>query len=155
MNLRVPSLEAMLAVGAALGAVANPNTVVLLCGDLGAGKTQFAKGVAAGLGLDTPVTSPTFNIVLEYHAGRLSLYHFDLYRLEDAAELEDIDLFALLEAGGVSLIEWGDKFFEALPDDCITVTISIDGAATRVIDARAGGTQSLAVLDKWQEALSC
>ena len=74
--------------------------VVLLSGDLGAGKTQLTKGVAEGLGVAEPVTSPTFNILL-VHQGRLPLYHFDLYRLERADELEDLDYYATLEADGV------------------------------------------------------
>ncbi|MCL2503678.1 MAG: tRNA (adenosine(37)-N6)-threonylcarbamoyltransferase complex ATPase subunit type 1 TsaE [Coriobacteriia bacterium] len=92
--------------------------VVLLAGDLGAGKTQFVKGLAEGLGVTAPVTSPTFNILLTYEGGRLPLFHFDLYRLESPDELIDIDYFGTLESGGASVVEWGDRFAEAvLPDE--------------------------------------
>lgn len=87
-----------------------PGDVILLTGDLGAGKTQFTQGLAAGLGAHEPVISPTFNIVLTYPSGRLPLHHFDLYRLEHADQLEDIALREYLESDGVCVIEWAEKF---------------------------------------------
>ena len=91
--------------------------MVVLSGDLGAGKTQLTKGLAAGLGVVEPVTSPTFNILL-VHEGRIPLYHFDLYRLEFAEQLDDLDYWGTLEADGVSVVEWGDRFAEAIPEEC-------------------------------------
>lgn len=113
-----------IALGRALAPLLEPDDVIALSGDLGAGKTCLTKGVAAGLGVSEHVTSPTFNIMLEHH-GRLELYHFDLYRLERADQLEDIDFFGTLEAGGVSLIEWGERFPQAMPEDYLAVEISI------------------------------
>lgn len=112
--------------------------VVLLSGDLGAGKTQFAQGVADGLGVTEPVTSPTFNLVFEYASGRIPLYHFDLYRLEDAQQLEDIGFYELSDEStpGIALIEWADLFPEEMPEDAIAVIIRKDPAdpSARVIE---------------------
>lgn len=100
--------------------------VVLLDGDLGAGKTQFAQGVAAGLGVTEPVTSPTFNIMFEYTSGRVPLYHFDLYRLDDASQLEDVDFYGVTDSStpGVALVEWASMFPDEMPEDAVRVRIS-------------------------------
>ena len=103
----------------------HPGDVVVLSGDLGAGKTQFVQGVAAGLGVSAQVTSPTFNILLEYHDGRIPLYHFDLYRLNDADELENTGYYDVIDADGVSFIEWGEKFPGALPYGYLEVRILV------------------------------
>jgi tRNA threonylcarbamoyladenosine biosynthesis protein TsaE len=90
--------------------------VFALIGELGAGKTQFVKGMVAGLGSDDDVTSPTFNLLHEYRCGRLPVYHFDFYRLERAEEALRIGLDDYLYGEGVSLIEWADRFDELLPE---------------------------------------
>jgi tRNA threonylcarbamoyladenosine biosynthesis protein TsaE len=128
------------ALGEQLGTLLQPGEVVLLTGGLGAGKTQFAKGVARALGVTEEVTSPTFNLVVEYHgAGGAILRHFDLYRLENADELDDIDYFGLLETdGAISLVEWGDKFSEAMPLHYRIVEFTIIDVETRLI--QIGGT---------------
>lgn len=145
------SAEATLALGARLGPLLSAGDVVLLSGDLGAGKTQLTKGIAEGLGVGEPVTSPTFNILL-VHEGRLPLYHFDLYRLERADELEDLDYFGTLEADGASVVEWGDRFADARPDDAIEVTLLIAGDAARKIELNARGPRSEALLGEWVAA---
>jgi tRNA threonylcarbamoyladenosine biosynthesis protein TsaE len=89
--------------------------VLALCGDLGAGKTQFVKGLATALGSDATVTSPTFTLIHEYLDGRLPLYHFDFYRLEDEDEALKIGLDEYLNGGGICVIEWADKFPALLP----------------------------------------
>jgi len=89
--------------------------VINLCGDLGAGKTVFAKGLADGLGIDEPVTSPTFTIVKEYQ-GNPPFYHFDVYRLSSPDELEELGADEYFYGDGVTVIEWGDKVEELLPD---------------------------------------
>lgn len=128
-------------VGEKLAACAQSDDCIVLNGDLGAGKTQFSKGFAQGLGVDDDVTSPTFNILLEYVGDELPLLHFDLYRLEEEDELTDIDFFGLLESGGVSLIEWGDKFPDAMPDERLDVEITVDQDGTRVIAASGCGAR--------------
>jgi tRNA threonylcarbamoyladenosine biosynthesis protein TsaE len=96
-------------------------TVLSLIGDLGAGKTEFVKGLALGLGVATEVTSPTFTIIHEYRGGRHPLFHMDFYRLREERELDEIGLDEYLRAGGICAIEWGDKFPSRLPPDSIKV----------------------------------
>lgn len=102
------------AVGRALGECLAEGDVLVLTGDLGAGKTQLTKGMAAGLGIADDVTSPTFTIEMVYEGGRLPLYHFDLYRLDDPDQLEDTGLFDVLGTDGVCSIEWGEQFAEEI-----------------------------------------
>lgn len=141
-----------LAFGRRLAALLEPDDVVALAGDLGAGKTCLVKGAAEGLGILDPVTSPTFNILL-VHRGRLTLNHFDLYRLDREAQLEDIDFFATLESGGVSFIEWGEKFPGALPKDRLSVLITITGDEEREISVSTGGPRSERLGAAW--AVGC
>ena len=101
--------------GRALAAALRAGDVLALDGDLGAGKTHFVKGIAAGLGCDGDVTSPTFTLVHEYAGGRLPLFHFDFYRLESEDETLRIGLDDYLGAGGVLVIEWAGKFPALLP----------------------------------------
>ena len=128
------SVEETMGVGAQLAADAKPDDCIVLTGDLGAGKTHFTKGFAAALGVKEDVTSPTFAIVEEYEGTKLRLLHWDLYRLEEDWELEDVDWYGLTESGAVSLVEWGDKFPDALPDDCLHVDIRVADDGTRIIN---------------------
>jgi tRNA threonylcarbamoyladenosine biosynthesis protein TsaE len=133
--------------GAALGALLQPGDVVLLSGDLGAGKTQFTKGVARALGVTQAITSPTFNLMLEYETARgAGLRHFDLYRLEHEDELDDIDYFGLLEGDAISIVEWGDKFPAALPLDYLLISFELDEDETRLLRFEAAGTRSAKLL---------
>jgi tRNA threonylcarbamoyladenosine biosynthesis protein TsaE len=92
-----------------------PNDVVALVGDLGAGKTQFVKGLLLGIESGDAATSPTFTLLHEYRGGRLPIFHFDLYRLREPAEIEEIGFADYLEDGGVTVIEWADRFPHLLP----------------------------------------
>jgi tRNA threonylcarbamoyladenosine biosynthesis protein TsaE len=107
--------------------------VLSLIGDLGAGKTEFVKGLALGLGIDSEVTSPTFTILHEYRGGRLALFHMDFYRLREERELDEIGFDEYLNAGGVCAIEWGDKFPDRLPPDSVKVFFNIEGGDRREI----------------------
>jgi tRNA threonylcarbamoyladenosine biosynthesis protein TsaE len=108
-------------------------TVVSLVGDLGAGKTEFVKGLAVGLGYSGAVTSPTFTILHEYRGGRLPLFHMDFYRLQDERELDEIGVDEYLRAGGICAIEWGEKFPDRLPADTINVRFVATDAEQREI----------------------
>lgn len=101
--------------------------VLVLTGGLGVGKTQFTKGVSAGLGDAHPVTSPTFALMAVHDGGRIPLFHFDLYRLEHAYELEDTGIYDVLGYEGVCVLEWGEQFQDELTDEFLSVTISRTG----------------------------
>lgn len=105
-----------------VAALAKPGDVVLLAGELGAGKTAFAQGFGRALGVDEPIVSPTFTLVRTY-PGRLSLVHVDVYRLDHLQEVLDLGLPELLDEGGVALIEWGDMAAPTLPTDFLSVAI--------------------------------
>jgi tRNA threonylcarbamoyladenosine biosynthesis protein TsaE len=112
---RTSSVDATRALAAAVAPLVRQGDLVLLVGDLGAGKTAFTQGFAAALGVDEPITSPTFTLARSYQ-GKLQINHLDVYRLESAQEAEDLGLGELLEVG-VTLIEWGDTIVSALPAD--------------------------------------
>jgi tRNA threonylcarbamoyladenosine biosynthesis protein TsaE len=109
------SVDETVAFGRAHAAALRRGDVLALCGDLGAGKTHFVKGLAAALGTEAAVTSPTFTLIHEYPGGRLPLYHFDFFRLEDEDEALKIGLDEYLDGDGVCVIEWADKFKSLLP----------------------------------------
>lgn len=117
--------------GELLGALLQAGDAVVLSGDLGAGKTCLTAGVARGLGDPSAVTSPTFTIMCVHDRGRLPLYHFDLYRLEDPAQLEDTGIFDVLEGDGACLVEWGELFSDELGDERLDVELVRDAGAAR------------------------
>ena len=135
------SVEQTFKIGVILGQNLFQGAVVLLDGDLGAGKTHLTQGIAEGLGVKETPTSPTFTYMVEYTSGRLPLYHFDLYRLEDVEQLEDIAFFEFLEARGVSVVEWAQKFPEALPDECMRIYIEKIDDNRRIFHVRAQGNE--------------
>ena len=112
--------------GKRLGAEAKPGQVYCLDGDLGVGKTVFTQGFARGLGITGPVNSPTFTIVQQYEEGRLTLYHFDVYRIGDISEMDEIGYEDCFYGSGVSLIEWSELIEELLPERAVHVTIEKD-----------------------------
>lgn len=112
--------------GKKLGEEAVPSTIFCLNGDLGVGKTVFTQGFAAGLGITEPVDSPTFTIVKQYDDGRLPFYHFDVYRIGDVSEMDEIGYEDCFYGEGVTLIEWSGLIKEILPRQVITVTIEKD-----------------------------
>ena len=124
-------------VGAALGKILTPGTVLAYRGDLGAGKTAFTRGLARGLGYGEPVTSPTYTIVNEYLGGRLPLFHFDMYRLRSSDDLWDIGWDDYLERGGVCAVEWSENVWGAM-EDAVVVTISRLSEDTRRIEIEGG-----------------
>lgn len=113
-------------VGRKIGMNAKPGQIYTLTGDLGVGKTVFTQGVAAGLGITEPVNSPTFTIIQEYEDGRLPFYHFDVYRIGDLEEMEEIGYDDYFFGQGICLIEWAELIEEILPEKRIEVTIEKD-----------------------------
>lgn len=109
-----------------MGKSAKAGDVYCLDGDLGVGKTVFTQGFAKGLGISEPINSPTFTIVQEYHEGRLPLYHFDVYRIGDITEMDEIGYEEYFYSEGVCLIEWGNLISEIMPENATYITISKD-----------------------------
>ncbi len=112
--------------GRKIGMNAKPGQIYTLTGDLGVGKTVFTQGVAAGLGITEPVNSPTFTIIQEYEDGRLPFYHFDVYRIGDLEEMEEIGYDDYFFGQGICLIEWAELIEELLPEKRIEITIEKD-----------------------------
>ena len=112
--------------GMKMGREAVPGQVYTLNGDLGAGKTVFAKGFAKGLGIEDTVSSPTFTILQVYESGRYPLYHFDVYRIADSSEMDEIGFDEYIYSEGISLIEWADNIEDILPDKYIRVDLTRD-----------------------------
>lgn len=134
--------EGTFAFGRVLAKQLAPGDVICLSGDLGAGKTLLVQGIAAGLGVSEGVTSPTFTILQVYDAARLMIYHFDLYRLENPDDLEDIGFEEYVRRDGVAVIEWADKFPARMPDERLWLELKIgDEAAERVITIQPFGTR--------------
>ena len=117
-------------IGAALGKIVHPGTVIAYRGDLGAGKTAFTRGLARGLGCTEIVTSPTYTIVNEYLGGRIPLFHFDMYRLRSSDDLFDIGWDDYLDRGGVCAVEWSENVDDAM-ENAVYVTIHKTGEVSR------------------------
>ena len=117
------SPEETYALGEKIGKAAQPGQIYTLTGDLGVGKTVFTQGVAAGLGITEPVSSPTFTIVQVYEDGRLPFYHFDVYRIGDVEEMDEIGYEDYVYGEGVSLIEWANLIEEILPEHFTEIKI--------------------------------
>lgn len=109
--------------GMKIGRQAAPGTVIALTGDLGTGKTTLTKSIAAGLGTEETITSPTFNIVKEYDSGRLPLYHFDVYRIGDIDEMYELGYEEYFYGGGVCVVEWADLIEDIIPQDAVRIQI--------------------------------
>ena len=120
------SPEETLDIGRKLGQEALPGQVYTLIGDLGVGKTVFTQGIAAGLGIEEPICSPTFTIVQEYDTGRIPFYHFDVYRIGDIEEMEEIGYEDYFYGDGLTMIEWANLIEEILPETYKEITIEKD-----------------------------
>lgn len=126
MNIETYTERETYEVGVRMGRESRAGQVYTLIGDLGVGKTVFTKGLAYGLGIEEPVSSPTFTIVQIYEEGRLPFYHFDVYRIGDVEEMDEVGYEDYIYGGGVSLIEWADLIEEILPEHYTEVRIEKD-----------------------------
>ena len=148
----VHSSSAMDRLADTLAPLLRSGDVMMLNGDLGAGKTRFVQGLAHALGVDDDVTSPTFTVQLVYDARDFPLYHFDLYRLGTADDLEDVGYWEALEGDGVTFIEWGDKFPDDTPEDYLETIITVEDDLTRRMRVKAHGERSEELLSLWADA---
>jgi tRNA threonylcarbamoyladenosine biosynthesis protein TsaE len=130
--------------GERLGRAALPGDLILLRGDLGAGKTTLTQGVARGLGITNAVNSPTFTLIKEY-VGRLPLYHVDLYRLDALAEIEALGIEDYLERGGVCVVEWADRANPLWPADWLRIDLCAEGERTRRLIVTCAGARGSAL----------
>lgn len=129
-SFETASREGTIDVGRRLGRLLGPGDVLVLTGDLGAGKTQLTKGIASGMGVRDEVTSPTFTIEMVYEGAEMPLCHFDLYRLDDPEQLEDTGIYDVLGADCVCVIEWGEQFAEEIGDARLDVFVTrLEGSA--------------------------
>lgn len=126
MIIETRSAEETYALGVRLGKKAKKGQVYTLVGDLGVGKTVFTQGMAAGLSIEEPISSPTFTIVQVYDEGRLPFYHFDVYRIGDISEMDEIGFEDYVYGDGVSLIEWANLIEEILPEERTEIVIEKD-----------------------------
>ena len=126
------------ALGEKLSGSLRPGDVVVLEGELGAGKSELARGIAQGLGVRETVTSPSFTILNVYESGRCPLYHFDWYRLESEDELYELGMDEYLGGDGIAVVEWAERCPEAVPENTIRITLDVTGEESRRINIRRG-----------------
>lgn len=136
--------------GRCLGRIIEQPLVILLSGDLGAGKTCFSRGLARGLGVpeEVPIASPSYTLMNAYQ-GRLELYHFDLYRLAEPDDLLELGMEEYLPGAGVAIVEWAD-LFTGLAQEYLAVHLAHEQADQRRIECRAAGARARTLLQKWQ-----
>ena len=127
------------ALGAKLARVLCPGDVLILQGDLGAGKSEFTRGIAQGLGISGPIPSPSFTILNVYEDGTMPLYHFDWYRLNSSEELYEMGMDEFLLGEGVSVVEWPSQCPDAVPEDCLEVVFHILDETSRDIELISKG----------------
>jgi tRNA threonylcarbamoyladenosine biosynthesis protein TsaE len=132
LQLRAATVDDTHAIAAVVASVARSGDVIVLAGDMGAGKTAFAQGFGAAIGVAEPMTSPTYNLVHSHPAGKLTIHHADLYRLSTQHEVADLAFAELVEADGVLLVEWGDVVAGSLGDHLVVTLVApgVDGGDT-------------------------
>lgn len=148
-TITVHSADQTMAIGEKLAAYLAPQDLILLDGDLGAGKTTFTKGLAKGLGITRPIKSPTFTIIREYQDGRIPLYHMDVYRLEEGGG-DDLGLEEYFNGDGVNVVEWSKFVADELPDDYLRIIFRRDepeGDNVRTLTFEATGHRFEQLID--------
>lgn len=155
LHARTAAVDETRALAAAVSEVVQPGDVVVLAGDLGAGKTAFVQGLCRGLGIEERVTSPTFTLVHVYDGGRLPVHHLDVYRLDQLSEALDLGLAEMLDAGGVVLVEWGEAILPVLPHDRLEIRLTFgEGDDDRTLALTPEGASWGPRLDRLRAALA-
>lgn len=149
------SLDGTHRVAAAIAKLARVGDVIVLSGDMGAGKTAFAQGFGRALGVTEPITSPTFTVVHSYDTGRVLVHHADLYRLDRTSEIDDLALAELTEDEGILLVEWGDVAADRLGPHLAVALEAVDDDDSRRITISSVGTSWNTRWSKLEAALSC
>ena len=153
LTARTKSVDDTRSLAMEVAGVARPGDLILLAGDLGAGKTSFVQGFGRALGVEEAITSPTFVLVHSYE-GVMPVVHVDVYRLDHLQELLDLGIAELLDSGGVTLIEWGDAVLPALPSDFLEVRLELgEDDDERVVRLRASGAAWSARVERLRKAL--
>ncbi|MGE5653364.1 MAG: tRNA (adenosine(37)-N6)-threonylcarbamoyltransferase complex ATPase subunit type 1 TsaE [Bacillota bacterium] len=154
LTIHLPTPAATEQWGRCLGGVLQPGLFIALLGDLGAGKTSLSQAIAHGLGITEPVLSPTFTLMNQYQ-GRVSLYHLDLYRLDDPEQVWELGWDEIVDGDGICLVEWADKFPSVWPDEYLSITLQedpSDGGRSAIL--RAKGDRYLLLLKEMKEHCS-
>ena len=139
LHLRASSIDDTHAIAACIAGLARAGDLIVLAGEMGAGKTAFAQGFGAALGVAEPMTSPTFTLVHSYDLGRITLHHADIYRLSTRNELDDLALNELLEYDGIVLVEWGDVVAQSLGEHLLVRLEPGDADDTRQLTVSGSG----------------
>ena len=155
LHLSASSLADTTAIAALLADLSHSGDLIVLAGEMGAGKTAFAKGFGAALGVTEPITSPTFTLVHSYDAGRITLHHADIYRLSTINEVADLALAELLEYDGIVLLEWGDVVAQSLGDHLLVqLEASLDDEQVRAITVSGVGRSWAVRWERLEAAVS-
>jgi len=152
MKIVTHSPEETQALGRTLGKTVQPGDLVLLCGDLGSGKTCLVKGIAQGLDIQDTVRSPTF-VLVATHPGRLTLHHIDLYRLDDLREADDLGMDEYLEGNGICVVEWADKAMPLFPQEYLLVEMKYQDEQQRLLRLTSHGKRYAKLLKQVQQNL--
>ncbi len=156
MVIHSQSASETIRIGKKIGGLLEPGDMIALTGELGAGKTQLTKGLAAGMGVKRPgyVSSPSFTLINE-HEGRIPLYHIDLYRLETQIEAQELGLEEYFKGNGITVIEWADRIPSLLPDEIFQITVRYTGKNTRSIEISGRGKRYENLLSKLRISDAC
>lgn len=153
MHLVTANYQATIAYGYQLGQLLQPQDLILLDGDLGAGKTTLTQGIAQGLGIKRPIKSPTFTLIREYQSGRIPLYHMDMYRLENSSA-DELGLSEYFNGDGAVVIEWSQFIKDVLPTSYLRIVLKQQQPDSRELNLQAVGCRYQQLLQQFQQAIA-